>query len=67
MCGPPSFQGLLLVIKEVSPMGWVLESKVCGDVIWYLCSSGGDITSPYLWWALRNEVEQLIACHRLFI
>lgn len=63
-------QVLLLVKKEVSPClvaaGMSFGVKVSGKVIRHLCPLGRDI-SHYLWWALRNEAEQLIACHRLFI
>lgn len=30
------------------------------------CPSRRD-TSPYLWWALGNEAEQLVAHHRLLL
>lgn len=70
MCGPPGFQVLLLVKKEVFPWlaaaGMSFGVKVPGEVIWYLCPSGRDI-SHYLWWTLGYEAEQLVACHRLFI
>lgn len=60
VCG--DFQVLLLEKKVVSPwLGGALEPW---GVIWGLCQ--GDI-SPHLRWALRDEVQELAAGHRIFI
>lgn len=60
------FQVLLLEKKVEFPMaGMSFGAEIPrGGVIWCLCQ--GDV-SPHLGWALGDEVQELIAGHRIFI